>query len=263
MYINPGDNMKIYLDLVFIINFFIDFILLYGTTKILKKIVKLKRLLLGSLIGSLSTFFLFIDISALELFILKILLSILIIWVTFGFNNLIKNIMYFYLLSIILGGTLQLVGTTTPINNIYSKVENPFIFNTILLLISVPIIIKIYIKEYKNFKINISNKYIIEIEINKNKYSLEAILDTGNTLIDPYKHRPIILIDKEINNKKKPIYVPFKALNTQGVIKCFKPDKITINNKEFKNCLIGLSKDKFSSINASCILPNQFKEDLC
>lgn len=255
--------MKIYLDLVFIVNFFIDFILLFGTTKLLKRVVKLKRLIFGSLIGSLSTFFLFINMTSLILFILKIILSFLIILTTFGFKELLKNTLYFYILSIILGGILNLLGTTSPINNIYSKVENPFIFNSLLLIISVPIIIKLYIKEQLNYKLAISNKYIIEIEISKNHLTLEAILDTGNTLIDQYKHRPIILIDKEITTSKKPIYVPFKALNTTGVIKCFKPDKIIINNKEFKNCLIGLSKDKFQSINASCILPNQFKEDLC
>ena len=93
---------------------------------------------------------------------------------------------------------------------------------------------------------------------------LEAILDTGNNLSDPYKKRPIILIDQEISHqRKKIIYVPYKALNTEGVIPCVLPDKVIINNQEFKNILIGLSKDKFSLNGISCILPNKIKEDLC
>ena len=50
--------MKIYLEYIFIINFLLDFMILYGTKRILK-INKLNiRLLLSSLIGSLSTFLL-------------------------------------------------------------------------------------------------------------------------------------------------------------------------------------------------------------
>jgi stage II sporulation protein GA (sporulation sigma-E factor processing peptidase) len=255
--------MKIYLDLVLITNFFIDFILLYGTSKILKKYITLKRLLLGSFIGALSIFLLFINLNTLELTILKILLSVLIIISTFGLKDLKKNIIYFYILSIILGGTLYLLDITKLTNKNTMFIKNPYIFNFILLLLITPIIVFKYLKEYKYHKEIISNKYIIEININDKKYTLDAILDTGNRLKDPYKKRPIILVDKDIKNtKKRPIYVPYKALNTNGVIKCILPDKVIINNKEFKNCLIGLSNDKFSLNGVSCILPNTFKEDL-
>lgn len=254
--------MKIYLDLVLITNFLIDFILLYGTAKTLKKYITLKRLLLGSFIGSLSVILLFMKINTFELTILKIILSILIIISTFGFKDIKKTITYFYILSIILGGTLYLLDIIKLTNNALF-INNPYIFNFILLLIISPIIINKYIKEHKKYKETITNKYIIEININDTKYTLEAILDTGNRLTDPYKKRPIILIDKDIKYiKKRPIYVPYKALNTEGVIKCILPDKVIINNKEFKNCLIGLSTDKFSLNGVSCILPNKFKEDL-
>ena len=257
--------MKIYLDFVFTINFFFDFILLYGTSKILKRVLSLKRLLLGSLIGTITLLFLFIDLSSLKLLLLKIIISSFMILITFGKKEFFKNLTYFYLLSIILGGSLYLLDiTATYENKGFIFVKNKYAINFILILIISPIIISKYIKEQSEYKTKISNKYQIEIYLNNDKYTLEAILDTGNTLTDPYKKRPVILIDKEVNYKrKKIIYVPYKALNTTGVIPCILPDKIIINNKEFKNCLLGLSKDKFSLEGASCILPNKFKEDLC
>lgn len=257
--------MKIYLDFVFTINFFFDFILLYGTSKILKKVLSLKRLLLGSLVGTLTLLFLFIDLSSPELLLLKIVISVFMILITFGKKEILKNLTYFYLLSIILGGSLYLLDiTATYENKGFLFVKNKYTINFILMIIISPIIIGKYIKEQTAYKTKISHKYKIEIYLNSNKYTLEAILDTGNTLTDPYKKRPVILIDKEINYKrKKVIYVPYKALNTTGVIPCILPDKIIINNKEFKNCLLGLSKDKFSLEGVSCILPNKFKEDLC
>ena len=52
--------MKIYLDYVFFINFIFDFILLFTTKVLLKRNVKIKRIILGSFIGTFSIFILFI-----------------------------------------------------------------------------------------------------------------------------------------------------------------------------------------------------------
>ena len=239
--------MKIYLDLILIINFIIDYLLLYGTKKILKNKTSIKRILLGSIIGSISSLLLIYQNNI----IIKILLSILIIIITFGINNIIKNITYFYLLSIILGGTLYLFDL-----NIYK------LNYQILLLIS-PILIYLYIKENIKYKNIYLNNYIVEIYINNKLYKLEGMIDTGNELKDPYKKRSIILVNINLDYRKfKYLFVPFNALNTQGIIPCIKPDKIIINNKIFTNYLIGLSKDKFHLNGVECILPNTIKEAL-
>lgn len=239
--------MKIYLDLILIINFIIDYLLLYGTKKILKNKTSIKRILLGSIIGSISSLLMIYQNNI----IMKILLSILIIIITFGINNIIKNITYFYLLSIILGGTLYLFDL-----NIYK------LNYQILLLIS-PILIYLYIKENIKYKNIYLNNYIVEIYINNKLYKLEGMIDTGNELKDPYKKRSIILVNINLDYRKfKYLFVPFNALNTQGIIPCIKPDKIIINNKIFTNYLIGLSKDKFHLNGVECILPNTIKEEL-
>ena len=64
-------------------------------------------------------------------------------------------------------------------------VNNPYIINLILILIITPIIIILYIKEHKNYKLNITNKHLVEKGINEDTLTLEAMLDTGNNLIDP------------------------------------------------------------------------------
>ena len=117
--------MKVYLDLVFLLNFFFDFLLLYGTSKVLKERISIKRLILGSIVASLSIFLLFIKLNSVELFCIKVLISIFIILVTFGKNNFVKNISYFYLLSVILGGCLYLfnVSFTYPLG-----AESVFLF---------------------------------------------------------------------------------------------------------------------------------------
>ncbi len=143
-------------------------------------------------------------------------------------------------------------------------IKKGYAFNFILILTATPIIIYLYVKEHLQYKNKIVSKYKVKIKLSDNIYTLEAILDTGNNLTDPYKKRPIILIDEKVEIKRKRIiYVPYKALNTMGVIPCILPDKVIINDKEYKNILIGLSTDKFSLNGVSCILPNKLKEDLC
>ena len=237
--------MKVYLDLVFLLNFFFDFLLLYGTSKVLKERISIKRLILGSIVASLSIFLLFIKLNSVELFCIKVLISIFIILVTFGKNNFIKNISYFYLLSVILGGCLYLLNVSfTYRNQGILFINNGLSINFVLFLIVSPIIIFCYVREHILYK-------------------LTGMIDTGNQLRDPYKNRSVILINNNINIfSDEVLYVPYKALNTTGVIKCYKVSKVIIDKMEFKNCLVGISKDRFSLNNVDCILPNIFKEDL-
>lgn len=240
--------MKVYYEYIFIINFLLDFMILYGTKKLLKLSRKNKYLLLSSVIGSLTTFTLYTNITNLELFILKIIISITMIIISFGKKNILKNTFYFYLISIIIAGIMNLFNLD---KNIY--------FNTLILIILTPIIIYIFYKEYNNFKINIKDKYQVKIIINKKEYILDGFIDTGNNLKCPITNKPVILIDLDIKIEKC-LYVPFKALNKEGIIKCIKPDKIIIDNIEINNYLIGLSENKFSLNGLNCILPNKIKE---
>lgn len=242
--------MNLYLEFILIFNFLLDFMILYGTKRLLKINKKNYRLFLASTLGSLTTFLLFINISTFTLQILKIILSILMIIISFGKNNFKINIFYFYIISIIIGGTIYLFDLET----------NCYFYFIIIILVSF-FVIAILIKEFLKYKLTYQNKYNVEIIYNNKSYFLEGFIDTGNRLASPLKKEPIILVNLKITPKKV-IYVPYKALNTEGIITCIRPDKILINNKEFNHCLVGLSKDKFNIDGLNCILPNKFKEDL-
>lgn len=255
--------MKIYLDLVLLLNFFFDFLLLYGTSKILKEIVPIKRIVLGSIVASLSVFLLFIKLNSVSLFLIKVVISIGIILTTFGKKNFIKNISYFYLLSIVLGGSLYLLNISfTYKNQGILFINNGLSINFILLIIVSPIIIFCYVKEHILYRNTYGNIYDVLIIKGKSKYKLMGLLDTGNRLKDPYKGRSVILVNNDILMSGDIIYVPYKALNTSGVIKCYKVDKVIVEGREFSNCLVGISKDEISIDGVECILPNIFKEEL-
>ena len=86
--------MKVYLEFIFIVNYLLDYMILYGTKRILKINTSIIRIYISSIIGSLSTFLLFININNTSLFLLKIIISSIMILISFKKNNFLRNIFY-------------------------------------------------------------------------------------------------------------------------------------------------------------------------
>ena len=256
--------MKVYLDLVFFINFFFDFLILYATKLVLKETTSIKRIVLGSFFGSLTIFLLFLSLSNFILFICKVIISILIVLITFGKNNFFSDFLYFYLISIILGGFLYLLD----INFTYQNKGVLFYgsglgLNLVAVLILSPIFLCFYVKNSKKTKLQNSLLYTVEIYKDEKVYRLRGMLDTGNQLRDPTTGKSVILLNANVDIPiSNYFYVPYNALNTEGVIRCSKVELVKICNVEFSKCLIGFSNDKFALGSVDCILPSVFKEDL-
>lgn len=242
--------MKVYIEFVYLLNFLLDFMILYGTKRLLKINKNISRLLLSSVFGMMITLLVNVQISNIELFLIKIIFSLIMIVISFGYKNILKNTFYFYIISIIIGGIIYLL-----------NIKLNFYMNILLLLFLTPIIIYILIKEINNYKLDIKDKYLVTIKYNQKTYKLEGFIDTGNKLKSPISKKGIILVNIKINPIKT-IYVPYKALNTEGIIPCIKPDKVMIGNIEIKNYLIGIAKEKFNLKDYNCILPNKLKEEL-
>ena len=75
--------MKIYIEMIYILNFLLDFMILYGTKRLLKINTNNKRIILGSITGMMTTIFINKEISNIELIIIKIVLSIIMIIISF------------------------------------------------------------------------------------------------------------------------------------------------------------------------------------
>ena len=237
--------MKIYLDLIMILNFVIDFLLLMSVSIILKRNVSINRLLIGSFIGGLSILFLFIKINSIELFIYKMIVSILMTIISFKYISIrytLINLLYLYMSSIILGGFLYFLNLEFSMRHIgIVFINNGLSINFIFLLITSPIILYIYIKQTKKLRYKYSNYYNIEIYINKNKYNYIGYMDTGNILKDPLTGKIIILIDKRkvLFTIKHFRLIPYTSIK-DGLLKIIKIDKLIFESITYKNVLLGI-----------------------
>lgn len=262
--------MKIYIDLVLLLNFGFDLILLFGVALLLRRQTNLKRIILAAFVGSITILAMFIEMSSILLFFVKIIISILMVIITFGYKDLkytAKNLFYLYTSSIILGGFLYFL------NLQFSYKNEGLVFyydglsiNVIVLIIMSPIIVYAYVKQGLELKNNYSHYYNIDIYLkNGSVIPTTAFLDTGNKLEDPYKKRPIILINQnliKVDYQEHPfVLVPYDALNHHGLLKCIIPDKIFIQGVGFrKNFLVGLSNEEIKMDGIDCILNQKLIE---
>ena len=128
-------------------------------------------------------------------------------------------------------------------------------------MILTPILLYLYVREMKDLKNNYSKYYRVNIYFKNNKnIELNAFLDTGNNLLDPYKKRPIVLVNyekiKKYVLKEKELLVPYSTTSNNDILRCIRINSIVINNKEFKDVLVGLIFNKIYIDGIDCILNN-------
>ncbi|MDD3453746.1 MAG: sigma-E processing peptidase SpoIIGA [Bacilli bacterium] len=261
--------MKIYLDLILLLNFIFDLLLLLTVSILLKRCAKFYKLFLGALMGSLSIFLLFINMNSFTLFFIKIIISIFMVIISFSFKNIkytFNNILYLYTTSIILGGFLYLLN----IQFSYKQIglvfyHNGLSINFIFLIIFSPVILYIYMKQIKKLKNNYNNYYKLNIYYKNKKYELSSYLDTGNMLKSPYSNKPIIIINKNIikDNNMEFVLIPIYTINNCNLLKCFKIREFEINKRKIKkDILVGISNQTINIDGIDCILNNYLMEEI-
>lgn len=242
--------MKVYIDLIIIINFVYDFLILTSTSVLLKRNIPIKKILLGSFIGVFSVCTLFLNLNNIVLLFFKFILSLIMIIFTFGSKNIVENIFYFYVITIIIGGSQ------------YMLTGSAYKVNVVMMIIISPIILGIYIYAMRKYKTDLKKIYDCIIIDKDNTYNLKGYMDTGNTLIDPITKLPVIMVNKNIDFKSHKIfYVPYKVVNNEAILKCIKVDKVYINSKEVK-VLLGLIDSAVLKNNIDIILNENIRGEI-
>lgn len=247
--------MTIYIDLVILLNYFFDSLILLTVNTTLKRNISFKKILFVSLLGELSLLGFLLSNKYL-LILLKLEISLILNILTFKYKDIfytVTNVLYFYMVSIILGGFIY-----------YLKLNNLSYFFILLL---VPLILYLYIKQNLNMKTTINKTYPLTIYFpNKRKLSLTGFVDTGNKLRDPVTKKWVILVNRKLLKGviriRTPIYVPYHSLNNKGLVECIKPEKLVIEGKEYTNFLIGLMDSKVMINSSDCILNLEILEEL-
>jgi len=196
--------VEIYLDVLFLENFVINYIILYVTSIFSKVRVSSLRIAGGAAIGALyvAVLILLPGMKVYGTIVAKLLLSAGIIAVTFTpekLKSFLKILVMFY------GSTFIFAGAAFAF--IYFNQSGGFVRNGIvyvfwrykltllaLSIMTVGIIIKVLIEIIQS---RAKEKYLMPIKISfeDNVIELAALVDTGNSLHDPLTNMPVIIVE--------------------------------------------------------------------
>lgn len=278
--------MEVYVDVVFFINFIMDFFIFLIVSKLAKKKVTYKRLIVGSAIASvLYCLIIFIPLfRKIYNFFGSLVILMIAIKITFKPNRVkefIKLLILAHISAFAIGGAgialFYYTDLPNTIGNMISFNIQNFPFKILLITAATAyIVIKLSLGWIKN--IFSKNKVFCNMKIyfNDCKIDLNALVDTGNSLCDPMTHEPVIVaefsvIKQFLPDEIKLIYyenrennlneivnninsdeikirmIPFSSLGIQnGMLIGFKPDIVEIQNNKFKNVIIAIYNHSLS-----------------
>lgn len=201
--------MTVYLDIILIYNFLIDWLLLWTVAYILKLRPKPIRIVLGACVGASYTMVLFLPaIPGLYTFFSKLMLSMCMILTVFGFHRLyvfLHRLLVFYLVAFLLGGGLigihyflqsesevwsgivvtQSSGAASPMTWGFIAICFPFV-----LWLS-----KKGLKQMKDSGRKAALYAVARVTINDETIVCKGLIDTGNQLHEPITRIPVMIID--------------------------------------------------------------------
>lgn len=258
--------MTIYVDVLFVLNFFITYLLLLLTKALTKSTPKTYRLLIAGVIGGLySLVILAPKLNFLITFFGKISVSAVMILIAFGFKRLtvyLKSLCLFYFsnmlfLGIIMAMWLAFKPNSFVINNDAVYFDIPA--KALLVSALVAYIISICVIKIYNYTISKKEIYTLRIFKGESEYNLFAFLDTGNKLREPFSNFPVIIVDSSKIDFECERVIPFDTVGGEGMLKAFKPDKIVISNgkSSFECTDVYIAVSKVDSKDFSAILNPQ------
>lgn len=275
--------MTIYLDVIWLLNFFTDYLLLKLTGLLLKREIVKFRLIFSSALASFYVFTVFTPYAPILFHpISKFIFSLIIVSIAFRFQRFsyfIQNVFMFYFVSFMIGGGLIamrffLQTESELINGIISTQFTSFgdPLSWLFVAIGFPLLWhfsreRLAQIEYRSLKYNEIATVFVYVEDKIIK--LKGLIDSGNLLADPITKVPVMIMDmtnvdeslrlKELCEhslenhplKSRVRFIPYRTVGQEKLLVAFRPDRIEIvhNEKTYvvKHCLVGLSQQQLSN----------------
>ena len=284
----------VYIDVLFVVNLLINYILLRACAILCKIKTKKFRLFIGSFVGACySVLIFFPNFSVIYSTIFKMLFSMLMVASSFAFYSFrgyIKALFVFYMVSFAFGGCVLGIFYFSDVGSKLGAIYSNGIlyFNlpwTILATAGILFYLTTRIFSYfssRSFRSG-SLKKKLYISFENNTAEVTALMDTGNSLVDPLTLKPVIVAEykmlkslfsedvrlvldqlesqnltwimSDIVQKGVPArLIPFSSLGkSNGMLIGFVPDKAEIHDncgvRVLDKCVVGiynkqLSKDR-------------------
>ncbi|MGN1351636.1 MAG: sigma-E processing peptidase SpoIIGA [Clostridia bacterium] len=203
--VDSTEVTTVYIDIIFLENLFMNFIILFATQTILKSNIKIIRTFIASILGGIYAILMYMsEIRIYSNICLKIILSLAMVEIAFNpksIKSFFKYLVIFYLTSFTFGGVaFALIYFVSPENVVFNNGRLVGTYPIKMILLGGILGFIIIVSSFKNIKKKISKTDMlcnIKITIENKSKSLISIVDTGNFLKDPISKAPVIVVNSQ------------------------------------------------------------------
>lgn len=267
--------LTIYVDVLIVLNIYVNYFLIRASAKITHVPLKNIRCIAASVYGSLfSLLILAPQIGSFFSAAIKMASAMTIVLAAFGFQGRRQftiNTLTFFAVNIIFGGAVYAVYTWLKpdfvhFNNTYFYVD----FSLIILVITTAAMYFTVstIRFFLDRTPDDADCYRVIIRYKDKIVSLDALADTGNSLVDFFTGSPVIICEKErlteitgvsttfensLNIPKGFRFIPCSTISENSVIPVFRPDEVIILNvrngfRKSVEAMVGFSSNSSGAI---------------
>lgn len=226
----------VYLDILLIFNLYMNYFLLGLTARITHQRLIFRKALFGAVLGSLSALVLLLpEMPVMISGIYKFITAVVICLTAFGKRHLFWSCLCFFVVSFLIAGAFMAVSMMGYVKAVQN---NAFCYLDIsllqLILFTIIAYLVLHVIQYIHDRSHKTNgSYRIVIRHGIHTANLEGLADTGNSLVDFYTGKPVIICDKvllgEMAKPKHSHPVPYMTVAGSGMLEVFQPDEILIS----------------------------------
>lgn len=248
----------IYIDVLIILNIYVNFFLLKATARLTHTPLKTVRCVISSAVGSLFSLTIFLpDTNFLVPLLIKLAAAVIITAMAFGVKDrrqTAKLVLFFYLVNFIFGGIIMLFYLTfkpgfMAFGNTYFYVD--FSLLSLVVFTALSYFAVTGVRRLMDRGCDGKGKYTVTIRHSGKTVCVDALADTGNTLVDMFSGKPVIICrsdelrgivdlpaeptadNAELLYKTSRLrFIPYSTIGNTGMIAVFSPEEVVISDEE-------------------------------
>lgn len=254
--------MTVYIDVLIVLNLYINFFLIRSTSLITRRECSSKRCLLAAFIGSLGSLVILLpELPFFAVALEKIILGGFMVLAAFGRQRLVDyavSALFFLVVSFSFAGLMMALWTfIAPLGMVFT---NGIAYFDIPLVAVAAFTAAAYftvklVRYFADKRLHCNKICTVKITVNGTEITLRGLCDTGNGLCDIITGKPVIICSVESLGNVAPRSVldffrgmvsdeirliPLKTISSEALLPIFKADKITIDGKS-ASALIGVT----------------------
>lgn len=193
----------VYADILLLLNFFLDFFLLWATGRFLRRETRVWRLLSAAILGAVyGTAMLIPQLYILYTIPAAVVMSLVLLWVAFGYRNyrsFLKLIAVFYLVAFAMAGSALAGGYFLERRGTALGVQQTLNAGALLFGLAMAIILARRGVAVLRSKWNQTDfRTMVEVWVAGRSCRFPALIDTGNDLREPISGLPVMVADYQV-----------------------------------------------------------------